>query len=339
MATMRIWIRRASMISLYVLVWGLLTAFSPIFAIAAISHGIVKKNQQSTLRVLCGIWVFFVAELLGLAAAIGIWLRHMLSPSREHERYLAANYRLQQWWARFLLRAIFGLLRLRLEVRESELSAPGPIVMFMNHASFIDTLLPIDLVCRAHGMRLRYALKKELLIDPCLDIVGNRLPNYFVDRAGVTESEIAGIRRMADDLGERDGIMIFPEGTRFTPAKRHRVLAKIKERSPDLHERAQQLEHVLPPRLGGALALLDVARRSGAIDVLFCVHSGMKGFASVREMLSGELVGQEVRVTFWRVPSADIPATRDEQIAWLYDQWYRVDGLSDAANAPRARAA
>lgn len=31
-------------------------------------------------------------------------------------------------------------------------------------------------------MRPRYVLKDDLLIDPCLDIVGNRLPNHFLDR-------------------------------------------------------------------------------------------------------------------------------------------------------------
>ena len=69
-----------------------------------------------------------------------------------------------------------------LQVRGDERVTPGPIVLFMNHASVIDTLLPVELVCRRHGMRLRYVLKKELLVDPCLDIVGLRVPNHFLDR-------------------------------------------------------------------------------------------------------------------------------------------------------------
>ena len=52
-------------------------------------------------------------------------------------------------------------------------------------------------------MRPRYVLKDDLLIDPCLDIVGNRLPNHFLDRfphdgaveLGLLEA-MAGARRV-----------------------------------------------------------------------------------------------------------------------------------------------
>lgn len=336
MLFVRTWVRRLSMIALYVAVWALFTALLPILAPGAVIHGLIGRNRFALLRLTGAVWVFFVAELCGVAVAFWTWLGLVLG--RDREGFLARNYRLQQWWARFILGAIFWLLELHLEVEGDERAAPGPIVLFMNHASVIDTLLPVDLVCREHGMRLRYVLKKELLIDPCLDIVGNRLPNYFVDRSGVSETEIGGIRAMVGDLGERDGIMIYPEGTRFSSSKRERALARLETRDPELHERARSLVHVLPPRPGGALALLDEARRGG-IDVVFCAHSGMKGFASVREMLSGEIIGNTVQVNFWRVSAAEIPASSDEQIDWLYDQWIRVDTLSAEIAERRARAA
>jgi hypothetical protein len=54
----------------------------------------------------------------------------------------------------------------------------------LRHASIGDTLLASALVGRPHGIFwLRYVLKRELLWDPCLDVVGNRLPHVFVDRA------------------------------------------------------------------------------------------------------------------------------------------------------------
>ena len=60
------------------------------------------------------------------------------------------------------------------------------------------------------GVRLRYVLKKELLFDPCLDIVGNRLPNYFVDRGG-QDSERArrGVAELVRDLGPDEGALIY----------------------------------------------------------------------------------------------------------------------------------
>ena len=31
------------------------------------------------------------------------------------------------------------------------------------------------------GLQPRFVLKRELLLDPCLDVVGARIPNYFLD--------------------------------------------------------------------------------------------------------------------------------------------------------------
>lgn len=324
------------MITTYLVVWSALTALFPVIATLAVIHGLIGKNRLVLLRMVAGVWVFFVAELIGVTIAGLLWLRLVASLGRGRERFLDGNYRMQRWWCSFLLRTIFRLLDMRFQVEGDDDAATGPYILFMNHTSLIDTLLPVELICRPHGMRLRWVLKKELLIDPCLDIVGNRLPNYFVDRSGVTEAEIVGIEQLASDLGPRDGVMIYPEGTRFSMTKRRRVLDKMKQNSSELYERAEKFEHVLPPRPGGALALLDEARRAGNIDVVFCVHSGMKGFASLPEILSGQLIGTTVRVSVWRVPTAEIPATCEDQITWLYEQWNRVDGLSVSADHDRA---
>jgi len=40
-------------------------------------------------------------------------------------------------------------------------------------------------------------LKRELLADPCLDIVGNRLPNHFLDRHATDSGpELAALPRV-----------------------------------------------------------------------------------------------------------------------------------------------
>ena len=56
-------------------------------------------------------------------------------------------------------------------------------------------LLAAALLSRPHGVRLRYVLKRELLWDPCLDIVGHRLPNAFVRRGSRdTAGDVAAVR-------------------------------------------------------------------------------------------------------------------------------------------------
>jgi hypothetical protein len=86
---------------------------------------------------------------------------------------------------------------------------------------------------------------------------------------------------------------------------------------------------VLPPRLGGPLALLET---SGA-DVLFVAHVGLENTARLADLLSGALVGARVRVALWRVPRAEVPTEPGDRVEWLYDQWARLDAWVAARRA------
>jgi 1-acyl-sn-glycerol-3-phosphate acyltransferase len=255
----------------------------------------------------------------------------------DRARYAAWNFRVQCWWARTLFAGGQRLFGLRLDVKGLDQLRRGPILLFMRHASVGDTVLPAVLVSSQQGIRLRYVMKRELLWDPCLDIVGNRLPNYFVRRgSGDAAREIAAVRRLADDLAPDEGILLDPEGTRFSPERQRRALDRIRRQGDgDLVARAEQLRHVLPPRLGGTLALLDV--ETGA-DVVFCVHFGFDGIRSFQDLLGGELIDRIIEVEFWRVPAESIPSDRNAQARWLYDQWSRVDEWVGARSEAAAAA-
>jgi 1-acyl-sn-glycerol-3-phosphate acyltransferase len=185
-----------------------------------------------------------------------------------------------------------------IEVDGAACAVPGPSILLVRHASILDTLLVCTYVQQPYRFRVRYVLKQELLFDPCIDIVGNALPNYFVDRGGDTPRELEGVRSLVDDLGT-DGVLIFPEGTRFSPEK-----------------------HVLPPKPGGVLTLLDALPE---VDCVFLVHSGLEAFAKVKDLLSGEVIGSTVRVHLWRVDANEVPLTHDERLRWLFAQWGKVD--------------
>jgi 1-acyl-sn-glycerol-3-phosphate acyltransferase len=167
-------------------------------------------------------------------------------------------------------------------------------------------------------------MKRELLWDPCLDIVGQRTRNAFVRRgSGERGKEIALLRGLATALGECDGVLLFPEGTRFSPAKRQRALAHLADTGQSARlARAQRLQHVLPPRRGGALALLETRPD---VDVAFLAHAGFEGTADLNDIWHGKLIGRTIRLYFWRVPSADIPRTAEDRVEWLDTQWERVD--------------
>ena len=58
---------------------------------------------------------------------------------------------------------------------------------------------------------------------------------FRVDTAG----EVAALRSLADGLGRHEGILIYPEGTRFTTAKLERAKQVIAERQPEIAQLAE----------------------------------------------------------------------------------------------------
>src|SRR5690606_33884145 len=104
---------------------------------------------------------------------------------------------------------------LHFEVEGDDDVLPGPVVVLVRHVSVGDTLLPLAFVSGKNGFRFSYVIKRELLWDPCLDVVGNRIPNVFVRRGSDdSEREVRRIERLAQRMSAREGIVIYPEGTR-----------------------------------------------------------------------------------------------------------------------------
>lgn len=309
-------------ISGYVLLWLLMVAGLPLWLMLAFVVDAFRRNRLAVIRAILIATVFLSCEMIGIAASLLIWLFCFLRIGDE-QKFLQWNFALQQWWAGTLFSAAQRIYGLKLEITGDEIN-DGPIIVFIRHTSLADTLLPSALFSRRQGLVLRYVLKRELLWDPCLDIVGNRLPNAFVERGtGNIAGGVTAVKRLMSGLTDRDGILIYPEGTRFTPAKQAKVLARLKEKGdPQLYEKARALKFVLPPKLTGPLALLEQNENA---DAVFCVHTGLERANTARDLLDGTIVGQTVRVNCRRVPFAEIPQRREERINWLYEHWAKVD--------------
>jgi 1-acyl-sn-glycerol-3-phosphate acyltransferase len=319
------WARRAITIPGYAIGAALAIVTLPLSVPLVLIHDAVRRNRWSGVRSLLALTHYFVGEALGIIVSGVLWVAALVAPSRE----VAWNFRLQCWWASWLYGGTRLLFGLQMRVRGEASVRDGPLLLLMRHASVIDTLLPAVLVSSRTGLQLRYVMKRELLWDPCLDLVGQRLRNAFVRRGqGGSEAEVERVREVARDLGPREGVLLFPEGTRFTPRKRQQVLARLAESAEAKHlERGRALQHVLPPRLGGVLALLENAP---GVDVAFCVHTGFECLRTLNDLWNGELVGRTIDVEFWRVPAKMIPIEPAARIDWLFDQWARVDAWLEA---------
>ena len=319
--------RRAKGIAIEAGAFVVLTLTFPVVLLAAVlvdlALWLVRRKPWMAVRLACMAWWFLFGELRGIAGLAGIYLITGGPLGRGSLRRRRLVYDLRIHWARSHLGGIRVLFGLTFEIEGLEKAGPGPVLIFIRHASIIDNTLPDAVIGHAHGLGLRFVLKHELQMIPTIDIGGRWVPTNFVRRASSDPAgEVAKLRRLAHDLGDGEGILIYPEGTRHTPEKLASAQEKIAERAPAVAPLANRLRHVLPPRLGGPLALLDESR--GA-DVVVCGHVGFDGFEYISDIWAGGLVHTTVRVCFWRYPAADVPTGEEEQVAWLYERWQVLD--------------
>jgi 1-acyl-sn-glycerol-3-phosphate acyltransferase len=343
--------RRIKGIAIEVGAFVALTLLSPLVLVVAalvdLVLWVVRRKPWMAVRLAAMAWWFLFGELQGILALAAIYLVTGGPLGRGSLARRRLVYDLRIHWARSHLGGIRVLFGLSFEVEGLEHAGPGPVIVLMRHASIIDNTLPDALVGHGRGLGLRFVLKRELQAIPTIDIGGRWVPTIFVRRASDDPAgEVAKLRRLAEDLGRGEGVLIYPEGTRHTAAKLAEAQAAIAERQPAVAVFADRLRNVLPPRLGGPLALLDEGR--GA-DVVVCGHVGLDGFQYISDIWAGGLVGTTVRVRFWRHRAAEVPAGEDERVAWLYERWQVLDdwvganrattgAASSATSSPRPRA-
>ncbi|HAN32406.1 MAG TPA: hypothetical protein DCQ06_12495 [Myxococcales bacterium] len=319
------------------LVWSLLLCVTAVLMVALVPllfatlvRDLMVGARLGASRGLLAGTVLVLMETIGLLRGGWLWLRYggpMIDRFGYRDRFIDANHRLQQWWADSLWRWSAAILAVNIEIQGLEsLRTDRPILMLVRHASHADTLLPVHLL-RGLSRHLRFVLKEQLLFDPCLDLVGRRIPNAFVQRGGADrQAQIQNVTSLLDGLSSRDAVVLFPEGTRVTEAKRLRVQQRMAEHGTEQEALyAQRLQHTLPPLRQGALALL--AQSQGA-DLIFVAHRGLEVATQLPKMLSGALVGTSIVVHLWRVAAEDIPDDPHAQRTLLAAHWLAVDALA-----------
>lgn len=312
--------RRAASIGTVVALAVSLTVLLPLWLpIMVVADAIRLKWRFPLVRLmafgLCYAWL----ETAGVIVTVALTLTGRRNDIPRH-------YALQRWWARNLIGALRACTGMRLEADGIDQFTPGPVIVMARHASLADSLVSAYVLGTLAGVDPRYVLKRELLIDPCLDIVGQRLPNHFLDRGAEDSApELAALTELASDMGERDCCIIFPEGTRANPNKRAAALAKIRDRDAERAERLEQLTVLIPPRPAGAQALL---RGHPTADVVLVWHIGFDGldtFGGILRHLSRPV--PPVRFVARRVSRETLPPVGDTPAftRWLDDRWCELD--------------
>ncbi|MDQ2621919.1 MAG: 1-acyl-sn-glycerol-3-phosphate acyltransferase [Actinomycetota bacterium] len=306
----------------------LLTVLSPLLMLLAAIVDLVlwvkRRKPWVSVRLVPVVWWFLFGEMKAGLKLILIYLFTGGPWGRGSIRRRRWVYALRIAWARNHLIAIRTLFRLRFEIEGDEFTAPGPYILMPRHVSILDNLIGDFFIGHPHGIGVRYVIKQEIQSLTPIDIGGRWIPTVFVRRGSLDpETEIAAVRALTHDMTPGEITAIYPEGTRPTPAKIARAQEVIAERQPEIAPLAARLNHLLPPRLGGPLAMLDEA--SSGTDIVFCGHVGFEGIRTVKDVWAGVLVGRQIKIRFWRYDGTTIPDGESARTEWLYAKWQIVD--------------
>jgi 1-acyl-sn-glycerol-3-phosphate acyltransferase len=285
---------------------------------------LVDLGTRTSLR-RCRMWSLVISvlavELMAAISGIVLLLWHIgrLDDPPAQTRL----HRLELWWAGRHAAGFRLFAGLRWDVENPEELEHGNAIVLARHASHADALLPLILFGTMGGHRLLYTLKEELQWAPAMDIVGNRIPNVFVNRTPGPDSPLAArIEQLAHEIDEHHVAVIFPEGTFFTPERLDRAATRIAEIRPDLEARARSLVHLLPPRPAGTISLL---RGAPEADLILVAHVGMEAFGDLAAIRHNLPLAEPVQVRLWRISRTNVPTDEDEFGAWLLDRWIDVD--------------
>lgn len=332
-----VWKRRLISIPAYTLIGSLFLATLPLMLILAGIRDIVQRTRGAAVRALLFLTWYFLCELVGVAFSFVFWLLKTLWPGVTRAKYLRWNFTLQSYWTKALFEFARWVFQFRLSFKNMETGKEGPYLLFVRHASMADTVLASSLLSHPYQICLRYVMKEELLWDPCLNIVGLRLANVFVRRGSKQrDKELKRVAQLATNLGHEDGVLIYPEGTRFTTSKQQRLLDRFKEKGDmESYKYAKELDCVLPPRLGGATVLMN---KAPDVDVVFFAHTGFEHVRTLWDVWNGGLIQQHIQIELWRVPASDIPKEEKAREQWLLAQWQRVaEWVQEHQDPPSAK--
>ncbi|MCW2605871.1 MAG: Acyltransferase [Frankiales bacterium] len=316
-----VWVRRPLQVVVVLGAALLLVATLPVTLALSVLLAVVPSVRSRALRVLGYAVVMVVLELLGLAAAAGLWL---CGRSRDQALHYVTFRLLLDEAVRFA-ELLFRLRLVHDELGWSPLDdgVPGSenaMLVLSRHAGPGDSLLLVQtLLDRDHLRRPRIVLKELLRLDPLVDLYLGRLPSAFL-AGGDSEHQVAAL---AAGLGTEDALLIFPEGGNFSPGRRLRAIAGLRRKGlEDAAQRAERLRNVLPPRPGGVAAALEAAPHA---DVVFVAHAGLDHLTSAADIWRHLPLTRPVHLKWQFVPAAEVPRERGAQVDWLFRTWADMD--------------
>ncbi len=322
------WVRRGVLAPAAVLLTVTVVTTLPVWLLVAAALSPFLPGRLRALRVLWVAVVAMVLESAVLVALLALWVAAGFGLAVRTPPFQYLHYQLVGWYLRTLYREAARVLRLRVEVEgpDPDEYLDRPLLVFCRHAGPGDSFLLVHALVNWYAREPRIVASEALQWDPAIDVMLNRLPSRFLP-AGGGEALQQRIGELASALDHDDAFVIFPEGGNFTQRRRLAGIARLRARGlEDMARRSEAMRHVLPPRPGGVAAALAAAPDA---DVVWVAHAGLDHLFTVADIWRELPLDGTVRMRWWRVPAAEVPAGEDAQVDWLYHWWERIDDWID----------
>ncbi|MCA1825183.1 MAG: glycerol acyltransferase, partial [Frankia sp.] len=290
-------------------------------------------GRSRTLRLTTFFICYLALEVVGLIAMFVLWVvsGFGLRLMKMHD----IHYAFMRWWLLAIHVVARRIFKLRVWIEERPTPKPGPILVFCRHAGPGNSLLLIGTLLVGYRRHPRIVMLAKLQWEPLYDVMLNRLPNRFIKHDPKRRNlYLQTIGDLATGLGDQDAFVLFPEGKDFTPRVRRRAIDFLHRKGHRRHaERAEKMEHVLPPRHGGVMAAIRAAPDA---DVVFVAHAVLEDVGTFGELWSRIPLQRPIPTRFWRIPPSEVPTDEAELIDWLYEWWERIDAWIEEHSAPGA---
>ncbi len=318
------WKRRARTIPLMLGATAVGVLASPVMLTGAALFDLARgRFRLPTVRVALFLLQYGINDSVEILLAPVYWIQAGFGTRLGEPASIARHERLQSWSVGVLGRRAERLLGLRLEIDPDSADAlsPGPVIVLCRHVNIVDASLPMLLYQRL-GYRTPSVIMAEMLADPGFDLIYGRTGSVFIPRDNGPDA-IAKVRTLGQSVDPSTAVVIFPEGRLFRRDALERAKARLQGENPQRAARLDELSRVLPPRPGGVLTLIDAI----PADVVVIAHTGLDQYESFTELAKAVPLRTPIRVTAWRTPREQIPDGDVDRIAWLDEQWLRVNTL------------
>jgi 1-acyl-sn-glycerol-3-phosphate acyltransferase len=324
-------VRRPVTVVVWLIVSTAVVLASPLLlALGKLASAVTRRPQPLIATRLT--LAYFGYELAALIGCGALWLAAGCGLLVRTRRWQALHWRLLRWFVAGLADA--GRRTLGIDIAAelsteaaSALESEQPLIVLSRHAGPGDTIFIVDQLMSRFRRRPSVVFKESLAFDPCIDLLGHRLPQAMLDKADREEAEEI-IGRVTSNLEPGGVLLLFPEGGNFTPERRHSALQRLRRRGKRRSaEQAERMPHVLPPQPSGTLAALDAG---GQTNIVFAAHTGLGLAAYPSQVWRHMPIGRTLQTRMWFAPASEVPAGDEDRIAWLYDWWKRIDEWIDA---------